>query len=224
MCRVCLSGQAEPFAQVDARDYWRCSQCAATFLDDSQLPDADTERAQYLLHENAPGDQRYRAFLGRLAEPLLRRLPSAQHGLDYGCGPGPALGRMLTEAGHVVRPYDPFFRPDDAALQRTYDFITCSEVIEHFHRPAREFAWLNTRLRPGGWLGIMTCFQTDDARFADWHYRRDLTHVVFYRPETFRHLARRFGWRCEIPARNVVLMHKMGPVPDATTQDRSEGR
>jgi hypothetical protein len=129
---------------------------------------------------------------------------------------------MLTEAGHVVRFYDPFFRPDAAALRQTYDFITCSEVAEHFHRPAREFAWLNTRLRPGGWLGIMTCFQTDDERFADWHYRRDLTHVVFYRLETFQHLAGRFGWRCEIPAKGVVLMQKAGPIVDTTTQTGNE--
>ena len=36
-------------------------------------------------------------------------------------------------------------------------------------------------VRPGGWLAVMTCFQTDDARFAGWHYRKDPTHVVFYR-------------------------------------------
>jgi hypothetical protein len=117
MCRVCISGRAEPFAHVDGRDYWRCPQCGATFLDDSQLPDPDTERAQYLLHENDPADERYRAFLNRLAQPLLRRLGPAREGLDYGCGPGPALGRMLIEAGHAVRFYDPFFRPDASALR-----------------------------------------------------------------------------------------------------------
>lgn len=222
MCRVCLSAPAEPFAHVDGRDYWRCSQCVATFMDDSQLPDADAERAQYLLHKNGPQDERYRAFLNRLAAPLLQRLPPRQHGLDYGCGPGPALGRMLTEAGHVVRFYDPFFQQDAAALRQTYDFITCSEVAEHFHRPAREFTWLNTRLRPGGWLGIMTCFQTDDERFADWHYRRDPSHVVFYRLETFQHLAERFGWRCEIPAKDVVLMQKPRASRGHHNPDRNE--
>ncbi len=221
-CRVCLSRRAEPFAHVGGRDYWRCPRCAATFLDDSQLPDRQTEHERYLLHENDPQDERYRSFLNRLASPLLQRLPPVRRGLDYGCGPGPALGRMLTEAGHAVRFYDPFFRPDDSALRQTYDFITCSEVVEHFHRPAREFAWLNTRLKTGGCLGIMTCFQTDDERFADWHYRRDPTHVVFYRPQTFRHLAALFGWRCEIPANNVVLIHKTGALVDTTTQTSGE--
>ena len=40
----------------------------------------------------------------------------------------------------------------------------------------------------------MTCFQNADDRFATWHYRRDPTHVVFYREETFAWLAAHFGW------------------------------
>jgi hypothetical protein len=58
----------------------------------------------------------------------------------------------------------------------------------------------------------MTCFQTDDARFGSWHYRRDPTHVIFYREETMRHLADLFGWTCEIPEKDVALMRK--PAPD----------
>jgi len=63
-------------------------------------------------------------------------------------------------------------------------------------------------VRPGGWLAVMTCFQTDDARFADWHYRRDPTHVVFYRDVTLRHIAQRRGFDCEIPVKDVALMRK----------------
>ncbi|MEK9660939.1 MAG: class I SAM-dependent methyltransferase, partial [Alphaproteobacteria bacterium] len=127
---------------------------------------------------------------------------------DYGCGAAPALAAMLGEAGHRVALYDPLFRPDRAALARRYDFIACSETAEHFHDPAGEFARFDAMLRPGGWLAIMTCFQTDDARFAGWHYRRDPTHVVFYREATFRHLAVHHGWICEIPCKDVALMRK----------------
>ena len=207
-CPVCLSIQARPFQTVGGRPYWRCSACKATFLDPAQRPDAPTELARYRLHNNDPADPGYRRFLNQLAQPLLERLAPGMEGLDYGCGPGPALAAMLTEAGHRVRVYDPFFSPDAAALERTYDFITCTEAVEHFHQPAREFAVLNGLLRPGGWLGIMTCFQTDDARFAGWQYLRDPTHVVFYREDTFRFLAERFDWHCEIPAANLVLMQK----------------
>jgi SAM-dependent methyltransferase len=197
-----------PFQSVDGRDYWRCTVCAATFVDPSQLPDEEGERTCYTLHENDPNDAGYRRFLWTLGGPLLERLPPAQEGLDYGCGPGPALAHMLAEAGHAVRLYDPFFHPDRSVLARTYDFVTCTEVAEHFHRPAEEFTCLDRLIRPGGWLAIMTCFQDDDHRFAQWHYRRDPTHLVFYREETFRHLATQFAWQCEVPVKNVVLMHK----------------
>jgi hypothetical protein len=193
---------------VEEHDYWRCGACAATFLAATQRPGRQAEREHYQLHENDPADARYRRFLNRLARPLLERLPPGQHGLDYGCGPGPALAQMLGEAGHQVELYDPFFFPGRSALSRSYDFITCTETAEHFHRPAEEFARLTAMIRPHGWLAIMTCFQADDGRFADWHYRRDPTHVVFYREETFRFVARQYGWRCEIPAKDVVLMRR----------------
>jgi len=61
---------------------------------------------------------------------------------------------------------------------------------------------------PGGWLAVMTIFQTDDTAFAGWHYRRDPTHVVFYREETFTAIARHHDWRCEFPCDNVVLLQK----------------
>lgn len=207
-CAVCRGQNARFLLAVEGRDYWRCLDCEATFLQPTQLPAIDVEYAHYLRHENSPDDVRYRQFLYRLAAPLLACLPQRQSGLDYGCGPGPALACMLREAGHEVALYDPFFHRDSAALDRSYDFITCTEVVEHFHRPAEEFGRLDTLLKPGGWLAIMTCFQTDDARFAAWHYRREPTHVVFYRAETFIQLARRYGWQCEIPEKNVVLMRK----------------
>ena len=115
---------------------------------------------------------------------------------------------MLREAGHAVALYDPFFAPGTQVLERQYDFVTCTETAEHFHRPDEEFARLTRLVRPGGWLAIMTCFQTDDSRFRDWHYRKDPTHVVFYREATFRLIADRHGWPCEIPAKDVVLMRR----------------
>lgn len=188
--------------------YHRCTACLATWLDPVHHPARDAEHAHYLHHENHVDDPGYRRFLSRLADPLLERLAPAQTGLDYGCGPGPALAAMLAEAGHRMALWDPFFAPDPAPLAHRYDFITCTEVAEHFHAPAAEFDTLDAMLKPGGWLGVMTCFQTDDARFEHWHYRKDPTHVVFYKAETFHVIARQRGWSCEIPAKDVVLLRK----------------
>jgi len=191
---------------VDGQRYWRCGTCEATFLDPSQRPGLAEERAHYLTHENAVDDPGYRGFLAKLATPLLERLSPNANGLDFGCGPGPALAAMLREAGHNVALYDPAFAPDEAVLAEQFDFITCTEVLEHLHEPARVFDRLATMLRPGGWLGLMTSFQTDDARFATWSYRREPTHVVFYRQATLARIAETRGWRAEFPVKDVALM------------------
>ena len=121
------------------------------------MPVTGGERAHYLHHENHPDDPGYRRFLSRLAGTLLERLPPGLGGLDYGCGPGPALAAMLREAGHKVAVYDPFFRPDPAPLRERYDLPAARQPsISMIGRRIDRFDRL---LRPGGWLGLMTCFQ-----------------------------------------------------------------
>jgi SAM-dependent methyltransferase len=209
VCPVCREPDIKPFITVGASEYLRCPSCRAVFLLPAQRLPLEEERRRYRLHRNHPDDPDYRRFLTRLAAPLLARLDErGREGLDYGCGPGPALAAIFREAGHRVCLYDPQFYPDTSVLDATYDFITCTEVFEHFHHPADELDRLRCLLRPGGWLAVMTCFQTEDAAFADWHYRSDPTHVVFYREETFRYLADSWGWECHIPAKDVALLRK----------------
>ena len=74
--------------------------------------------------------------------------------------------------------------------------------------PARVARRLAGIVRPGGWLAVMTCFQTDDARFARWHYRLDPTHVVFYREATLATLAANLGLSFATPVKDVALMRK----------------
>jgi len=207
-CPVCLAPEGRLFASIDGRDYLRCETCHATFLCRQQLPRPEREFEEYRRHQNRADDPEYRAFVRQLADPLLTRLEPAREGLDYGCGPDSALAAIIREAGHRVELYDPFFHPNPEALLRRYDFVTCSEVAEHFHHPAQEFARLDALLKPGGWLAIQTTFQTDDAAFARWNYRRDPTHVVFYRPRTFERIAIRHSWQPAFPSRNIALMKK----------------
>jgi SAM-dependent methyltransferase len=215
-CPVCRAPGPMPFLSADGLDYWRCAACEARFLDPRQYPAREAEYAHYLHHENRPDDSGYRRFLSKLAEPLLSRLTAGSKGLDYGCGPGPALAAMLREAGHEMALYDPFFYPDAAVLRHRYDFVTCTETAEHFHRPAAEFDRLMALVRPGGWLAVMTCFQTDDTLFPNWHYRKDPTHVVFYREATLRYLAALQGWSCTVPVKDVALMRRPSEEGNAT--------
>mgnify|MGYP003646553503 FL=1 len=207
-CSVCERGVLICFRTVEGREYLRCSHCEATLMAQASWLAPDEERAVYDLHDNDPGDPGYRAFLEKLAGPLFDRIQPGASGLDFGCGPGPALADMLQEAGMDIVLYDPFFYPSQSALNHSYDFITCTEVVEHLHRPAKVFNQLDGLLKPGGWLGIMTCFQTSDDRFDNWHYRRDPTHVVFYREVTLALIAQRLGWTMIVPRKDVAIFHK----------------
>ncbi|MBA4731810.1 MAG: 2-polyprenyl-3-methyl-5-hydroxy-6-metoxy-1,4-benzoquinol methylase, partial [Alcanivorax sp.] len=98
-CRLCGRPGAELFASVEGRRYLRCPRCHLTFLGVTQLPARADEKAQYDLHRNEPDDPGYRRFLDQLGAPLCERLSAGARGLDFGCGPGPALARMLEERG-----------------------------------------------------------------------------------------------------------------------------
>ena len=206
-CPLC-STDAEQFLHIDHKDYFRCPTCHLRFVDPAARPERDVEYAHYLHHENEIDDPRYRGFLSRLADPLMAVLTPGSRGLDYGCGPGPALAAILCDAGHDTAVYDPFFAPDPAPLNQKYDFVTCTEAAEHFHDPAAELERLVGLLEPDGILGLMTCFQTEDARFANWHYRKDPTHVVFYQMQTIRWIAEKFGFSVRFPVKDVAIMFR----------------
>lgn len=208
VCPVCRAPSGESFQHIEGKSYWRCRTCEATWLDPAHHLSRHDEYAHYLHHENHVDDPGYRRFLSKLSTPLLSRLAPGQQGLDFGCGPGPALAAMLREAGHDMALYDPFFHDEPSALARDYDFITCTETVEHLHAPADVFDQLDGMLRPGGWLAVMTCFQTEDTLFATWHYRRDPTHVVFFRPRSFEVIAAQRRWTCDVARKDVALMQK----------------
>jgi len=46
---------------------------------------------------------------------------------------------MLEEDGYVMHKFDPSFYPNKTLFSQRFDFITCSETVEHFHYPFAEF-------------------------------------------------------------------------------------
>lgn len=189
-CPLCFSTQSVFFHRDSQREYLRCRRCALVFVPaQSHLSKAD-EKSFYDLHQNSSLDSGYRTFLARLARPLLAQLKTGSQGLDFGSGPGPTLSLMLEEAGHSVALYDPFFAPDQSVFTRQYDFVTCSEVVEHLRAPGQELKRLWALLKPGGVLAIMTKRVIDQAAFSRWHYKNDPTHIVFFSESTFNWLGK----------------------------------
>lgn len=146
------------------------------------------------MHCNDVNDSRYLEFLEPLYSQLQTRLAPESEGMDFGCGPGPALASLFRRAGHHVTLYDPFYHPDKNALDKQYDFISASEVFEHLYNPATEIQKLRRLLKPRGWLGVMTQLVDEQTDFANWYYRRDPTHVVFFSLRSFAWIAHGFGF------------------------------
>ena len=208
LCSVCGSNEIRPFMLVGDKYYWTCNVCKARILSCKHWLSKEEEFKYYQTHQNISSDPAYQKFAAQLALPILDKLVPNSSGLDFGCGPDSALSAILRQHGHNMTVYDPFFFPAKNSLKKTYDFIVCSEAAEHFHQPAKEFKKFNSLLNENGWIGIMTNFQTENARFKNWHYRCDPTHVVFYRKETFEVIGKQFRWTAYFPSRNVVIFQK----------------
>ncbi|HQQ62964.1 MAG TPA: class I SAM-dependent methyltransferase [Pseudomonadales bacterium] len=208
-CPLCQSTQAVDYHRDTQRQYWQCPVCDLVFVPDMFLLAPAQEKQQYDLHRNAIDDAHYRQFLSRLSTPLMQHCAAPAKGLDFGCGPGPALAQMLEEQGYRMSVYDPFYFTDKRVLSQQYDFITCTEVIEHVYDAHSVWQQLFAMLEPAGWLGIMTKRVRNQAAFAQWHYKHDPTHVRFYSEKTLAWVATRFGATLLLAAADVALFRKI---------------
>lgn len=190
------------------RVYFQCGQCQLVFADPASFLDPEGEKERYELHENDPADEGYRRFLGQVLTPLLTHLKPGQTGLDYGCGPGPALKLLLEEQGMCMQAFDPFYAPDYSVLEQQYDFVTCTEVVEHFYHPMQDWHKLVNLVRPKGWLAIMTSVLMPTTDFNAWYYKTEPTHVQFYTPETLKFIAAEYDLRIDSMQNPVILFQK----------------
>ena len=209
ICIICKNQKAAIFTNIKQKRYWKCSYCEAIFLDKEFYLSSNDEYKHYLTHNNDVNDPRYKKFLSNLMLPLIERMKLNSIGLDYGCGPGPAFSIMLREKGYQMFNYDPFFHPKKSNLLKKYDFISCSETVEHFHNPFYEFTRFNELLNDSGIIGIMTNFHSKENIFENWYYIKDPTHVVFYSKNTFLIIGKMFKWDCEFLNNNLVFFKKI---------------
>ena len=205
-CTVCKNNKLKFFLNVKGLDYWQCTLCKATMLDPVQFISSNKEKKHYLKHNNEINDTRYRTFLSNLIEPLKGKISVDDMGLDYGCGYAPALADILKKDGFNVELYDPFFYNNKNIFLRKFNFITCSEVVEHFFKPYEEFNKIDSLLSINSWLAVMTSFMTEDHLFENWHYRRDPTHVIFYKKITFKIIAHQRNWKINFLKKIFLLL------------------
>jgi SAM-dependent methyltransferase len=207
-CPLCECSLCSVLCKDSVREYFKCPECFLIFVPSHCFLSAKDELLLYQQHQNDVADPEYRKFLSRVFVPLAEKLSPQSSGLDFGCGPGPALAAMFSEAGHQMRVFDLFFARDMSVFQDTYDFIVSTEVFEHLHEPRNELLRLWSCLKPGGWLGVMTKRCKNESRFCQWFYRIDPSHVIFFSDQTFQWVARLLNAELHILSDDVVLMQR----------------
>ena len=208
-CPLCLSERTSLCHEDRYRTYFSCQECGLVHVPKPFHLSPEDEKRRYDLHRNMSADAGYRAFLGKLADPITERVARGAEGLDFGSGPSPVLAEILGERGFKMAVFDCYYAADRMALGRRYDFVTCCEVVEHFSDPKKEWALLFELVTVGGWLGIMTQMLDDAVSFPKWHYINDETHVCFYSRKTFQWLGRRYGVDMTFPVKSVAMCRKL---------------
>lgn len=208
-CPLCYSSGTHHYFEDKMRSYRNCSECHLIFVPAQYHVTSQMEKEIYDLHQNSPEDAGYRQFLNKLLIPLCRKLKPQAEGLDFGCGPGPTIKPMLEAQGFIVENYDIYYYQQEKALHKKYDFITTTEAIEHFNQPRKELELLDSLLRSGGSLGIMTKRPTNLEAFSRWHYKNDQTHICFFSEKTFQWIASFFNYKLELPGPDTAILHKL---------------
>ena len=209
ICPLCFGQDISKIHEGEGRHYLQCGACQLVFVPKEFHLTQEAEKTHYDSHENNPNDLGYRTFLSKIFIPLNELLKEKSSGLDFGSGPGPTLSIMFEEKGHTMVIYDKYYSPDNSVLDKSYDFITLTEVIEHLTTPARDLDLLWGLVKPNGYLGIMTQLNEETISFKDWYYRLDPTHICFFGPKTFVEVAKKWGAKMTIFHPNAIIFQKL---------------
>ncbi len=195
-CPLCLSPETKIFDQDKLRSYYQCSLCSLVFVPRNELISTGEEKKRYESHENNEDDPHYRQYLVEIVESIVPFISEGASGLDFGCGKTRLMEILLNERGFVVDSFDIFFHPETEPLDKKFDFIILSEVIEHLRNPHTELRKLASLLNSGGHIFIKTkLLPTNKTEFSEWFYKRDRTHVQFFSEDTFLAREELFGLR-----------------------------
>lgn len=208
LCPLCHSpAPADLLTSGDGRLCRSCAHCGLISVEREFLPTRQREKERYLKHDNGVEHEGHVRFLAQAVTPALGYLRAGMRGLDYGCGPVPTLSKMLAPHDLSCDDYDPLFFNKIPA--KDYDFVFCTEVLEHLFDPGRDIRNIRSLLKPGGLWVIMTELWSDSENFKAWPYTRDLTHVCFYHAKTFDFICREFGFELvHGDGRRVIILRK----------------
>jgi len=193
-CTLCGT-ETHRFYNHKTRVFYFCSNCFSILLCSKFYLNADCEKKHYELHKNNSSDPRYQKFVFPIVNSIIKNQSTKQNGLDFGSGKDSSISKLLTDSNFKMKEFDPFFKNEEKLIEDTYDFISCCEVMEHFHQPYKSFKLLKKLLKPKGKLYCMTELYSEKMNFDSWYYKNDPTHVFFYHPKTIKWIAENFGYK-----------------------------
>jgi hypothetical protein len=173
--------------------FWFCKNCHFVFRDPLQWLTPEAEAERYLTHQNCVESSGYQNFLKPVVQLIEYLQSPTERGLDYGCGPQSVIQYLLHKKSYLMDVWDPQFYPNPKPQKKSYDYISCTEVFEHFRDPFKETQKILSLLKAHGCLYVKTAWvdQVDD--FSKWHYQRDPTHVGFYGKKSFEFLSEKLN-------------------------------
>ena len=213
-CKIC-NHQTKELAHIKIPQiYYYCPNCKLITLKESMIHSKKAEKADYQKHENSLDSPGYvtmfEDFIEKAIDPYIKAPAKV---LEFGSGPGPVLAHLLKEKGFDVDQYDPYFSTKRVYEGNSYDLITSTDVIEHLKNPLKELQLLVNLLNPGGYLALMTKFHTDNEdNFWQWQYRREKSHIAFYREDTLNYLTDIFDLKIVYCDKvKICLLQKASP-------------
>lgn len=208
-CPLCDSTNVDFYHEDKKRKYLQCNHCQLVFVPKSHHLSAEQEKAEYDKHENSLNDAGYLRFLSRMTVAMNDKLKAGSKGLDLGSGVAPVLANEMERLGHKMAIYDLYYHPAPDVLEQCYDFVTCTEVIEHIAEPNTFIQQTLSMLNANSYLGFMTKLVIDKDRFRNWHYKNDPTHICFYSKSTFEFIAQQHNLNLEFIGQDVILLQKI---------------
>lgn len=183
ICLLCNS-TATVFCKKPNHLFYKCENCQGIFRPKHTFLNSNLEKTHYEKHNNDVNDERYQNFVSPIVHAILNDFTPSDKGLDFGSGTGPVISKMLRDRVYQVENYDLYFENEPELLARKYNYISCCEVMEHFHEPLKEFQLLHSMLLPNGKLYCKTEVFRSQNSFENWYYKNDLTHVFIYQEAT----------------------------------------
>ena len=201
-CPLCQS-KSTLFCDKPKHLFYKCNNCEGIFRPKHTFLTAEAEKEHYEKHNNDIFDERYQAFVSPIVDAVLHDFSPETKGLDFGSGTGPVITKMLTDKGFQVQNYDLFFANEPSLLDEKYNYVSCCEVMEHFHQPYKEFELLKSLLLPKGKLYCKTEIFNNQKPFENWYYKDDFTHVFIYQTKTLEWIKSEFSFS------NLIVKEKL---------------